>query len=277
MPGLSSAASPRSPTARLVLEPAELTAVHACLPPGMPAGETPADVDEPGAVDEWVLAGLRDRGVIDADGGVNRSVLAGLVLLADPGAVRLSVVAAGPGMVRRTSIACSDALLAGLTVQEPGGRAEQFLARTQQVADEVVRLLPALGVTPVPGRVGLYDEEPGLLLAAVDRAWAISGHGRELTGDLEPGSCADTTAALAEGFAGSFEVTLSLPAGSVADAPALDRLLWVTTVGGWWSLRPHSDRAGRARLDVVPVAPEELAWELAPMLAAAALALGGLE
>jgi hypothetical protein len=56
-------------------------------------------------VDERVLAGLRDRGVIDADGGVNRSVLAGLVLLADPGAVRLSVVAAGPAMVRRTSIA----------------------------------------------------------------------------------------------------------------------------------------------------------------------------
>jgi hypothetical protein len=270
-------AASESLTARLVLEPAELTAVRACLPPGMSAGETPADVDEPGAVDEWVLAGLRDRGVIDADGGVNRSVLAGLVLLADPGAVRLSVVAAGPGMVRRTSIACSDALLAGLTVQEPGGRAEQFLARTWQVADEVVRLLPALGVTPVPGRVGLYEQEPGLLLAAVDRAWAISGHGRELTRDLEPGSGADTTAALAEGFAGSFEVTLSLPAGSVADAPALDRLLWVATAGGWWSPRPHADRAGRARLDVVPVAPEELAGELAPMLAAAALALGGLE
>jgi hypothetical protein len=186
--------------------------------------------------------------------------------------VRLSVVAAGPGMVRRTSIACSDALLAGLTVQESGGRAEQFLAPTGQVADEVVRLLPALSVTPVPGRVGLYDEEPGLLLAAVDRARATSGHGPELTGDLGPGSGADTTAALAEGFAGSFEVTFSLPAGSVADAPALDRLLWVSTVGGWWSLRPHADRAGRARLDVVPVAREELA----PMLAAAALALGGL-
>jgi hypothetical protein len=74
---------------------------------------------------------------------------------------------------------------------------------------------------------------------------------------------------------GSFEVTLSLPAGSVAQAPALDRLLWVMTVGGWWSLRPHADRAGRPRLDVVPVAVEELVGELAPMLAAAALALGG--
>ncbi|MDQ1484014.1 MAG: hypothetical protein QOF35_2090 [Actinomycetota bacterium] len=269
-------AASESLTARLVLEPLELTALHACLPPGLLAGQTPADVDEPRVVDEWVLAGLRDRGVVDANGGVNRSVLAGLVLLADPGAVRLTVVAAGLGMVRRTSIACSDALLAGLTVQEPDGRAEQFLARTRQVADEVVRLLPALNMTALPGRVGLYDEEPGLLLAAVDRV--MNGHGRELTEDLEQGSGAKTTAALAEGFAGSFEVTLSLPAaGSVADAPALDRLLWVTTEGGWWSLRPHSDRAGRARLDVVPVAPEELAGELAPMLAAAALALGGLQ
>ena len=265
-------AASESLTARLVLEPAELAAVHACLPPGMRPGETPAGVDEPGAVDERVLAGLRDRGVIDADGGVNRSMLAGLVLLADPGAVRLSVVAAGPAMVRRTSIACSDALLAGLTVQEPGGRAEQFLARTQQVAAEVVRLLPALGVTPVPGRVGSYDEEPGLLLAAVDRAWATGGHGP--AGDVGPGSGAEATAALAEGFAGSFEVTLTLPAGSVADVPALDRLLWVMTAGGWWSLRPHADRAGRARLDVVPVVPGELAVELAPMMAAAALALG---
>jgi len=233
-------------------------------------------VDVPEAADERVLAGLRDRGVIDADGTMNRSVLAGLVLLADPGAVRLSVVAAGPGMVRHTSIACSDALLAGLTVQEPGGRAEQFLARTGRVADEVVRLLPALGVTPAAGRMGLYDEEPGLLLAAVDRASTISGHRREPARALDPGSGADTTSALAEGFAGSFEVTLSLPAASVADVPVLDRLLWVSTVGGWWSLRPHADRAGRARLDVVPVAPEELAGELAPMLAAATLALGGL-
>jgi hypothetical protein len=145
-------AASESLTARLVLEPAELTAVQACLPKGMSAGEPPADIDapegagEPGAVDERVLAGLAERGVIDADGAVNRSVLAGLVLLADPGAVRLWVVAAGPVMVRRTSIACSEALLSGLTVQEPGGRAEQFLARTGQVADEVVRLMPALAV-----------------------------------------------------------------------------------------------------------------------------------
>ena len=136
-------------------------------------------------------------------------------------------------------------------------------------------MLPTLGVTPVPGRVGLYDEEPGLLLAAVDRAWMMSGHGREPAGDLGPGSVVDATGALAEGFVGSFEVTLSLPAGSVADVPALDRLLWVMTAGGWWSLRPHADRAGRARQDVVPVVPEELAAELAPMLAAAVLALGG--
>jgi len=257
-------------TARLVFEPAELAAVQACLPPGLRAGEAAVDVDE------GVLAGLRDRGVIDADGGVSRSVLAGVVLVADPGAVRFSVVAAGPVMVRRTSIACSDALLAGLTVQEPGGRAEQFLAGTGQVAVEVVRLLPTLGVTPVPGRVGLYGEEPGLLLAAVDRAWAAGGHGSGLAGEVGPGSGVDTTAALAEGFVGSFEVTLSLPAGSVADVPVLDRLLWVATVGGWWSVRPHSDRAGRARLDVVPVVSGELAGELAPLMAAAALALGGL-
>jgi hypothetical protein len=262
-------------TSRLVLEPAELAAVQACLPSGLRAGETPADVDKPGSVDEGVLAGLRNRGVIEPDGGVNRSVLAGLVLLADPGAVRLSVVAAGPGMVRRSSIACSDALLAGLTVQEPGGRAEQFLARTGQVADEVVRLLPNLGVAPVTERVGLYDQEPGLLLAAVERAWAAGGHGPKSAGDLGSGSGANTTAALAEGFVGSFEVTFSLPAGSVADIPVLDRLLWVSTVGGWWSLRPHADRAGRACLDVVPVASEALVGELAPMLAAAALALGG--
>ena len=263
-------------TARLVLEPAELAVLRACLPPGMLVGQRPAEAAGPGAVDGPVLAGLAARGVIDAGGGVNRSVLAGLVLLADPGAVRLSVVAAGPAQVRRTSIACSDALLAGLTVQEPGGRAEQFLARTQQVAGEVLRLLPALGVRPAPGRVGLSGQEPGLLLAAVQRAWASGGHGQELSGDAEAVSGAATTAALAEGFVGSFEVTLSLPAGSVADVPALDRLLWVATSGGWWSLRPHADRAGRARLDVVPVAPEDLAGELAPLMAAAALALGGL-
>ncbi len=263
-------------TARLVLEPAELRVLRTCLPSGMGAGETPGDAAGPGAVDEAVLAGLADRGVIDAGGGVNRSVLAGLVLLADPGAVRFSVVAAGPGMVRRTSIACSDALLAGLTVQEPGGRAEQFLAGTGQVAPEVVRLLPALGVRPVADRVGLSDQEPGLLLAAVDRALAFGGRGQVPGGDLGLGSGAATAAALAEGFVGSFEVTLSLPAGLVADVPALDRLLWVATAGGWWSLRPHADRDGRARLDVVPVAPEQLAGALAAMMAAAALALGGL-
>jgi hypothetical protein len=242
-------AASESLTARLVLEPAELTAVHSCLPPGMRPGETPADVDGPGIVDERVLAGLRDRGIIDADGGVNRSVLAGLVLLADPGAVRLSVVAAGPAMVRRTSIACSDALLAGLTVQEPGGRAEQFLARTQQVAGEVVRLLPALGETGLPGRVGLYDEEPALLLAAVDRAWETGGHGPESVGEVGPGSGADATAALAEGFVGSFEVTLSLPAGSVADVPAMDRWWLVVTAAarGPGRAGPSGRGARRAR------------------------------
>jgi hypothetical protein len=74
---------------------------------------------------------------------------------------------------------------------------------------------------------------------------------------------------------GSLSVTLSLPARSVADEPVLDRLLWVATMGGWWSLRPHTGRDGRALLDVVPVVPGQLAGELAPMVAAAALALGG--
>jgi hypothetical protein len=253
-------------TARLLLEPQELAVLRGCLPQGMREG------DAPRALDEHVVAGLRARDVIDADGVVNRSVLAGLVLLADPAAVRLSVVAAGPAMVRRTSIALSDQLLAGLTVEEPSGRAEQFLARTRAVASELVRLLPALAMTSVPSRTGLRDVEPGLLLAAVERAQSTRGGGHEH--DPELGTGADTARALADGLVGSLSVTLTLPAGAIADGPVLDRVLWVATAGGWWSLRPHTDRGGRARLDVAPVVPPELASELAPLLAAAALALG---
>jgi hypothetical protein len=69
-------------------------------------------------------------------------------------------------------------------------------------------------------------------------------------------------------------VTLTVPAGAIADAPVLDRVLWVATSGGWWSLRPHSDSDGVPLLDVLPVAPDQLGHELAPMMAAAALALG---
>lgn len=256
-------------TARLLLEPQELRVLRGCLPQGMREGEDP----EP--VDEEVLAGLQAREVIDADGSVHRSVLAGLVLLADPNAVRLSVVAAGPALARRTNIALSAELLAGLTVEEPGGRAEQFLAPTGEVASELVRLLPALGLPAGPDRPGLRDVEPGPLLVAVDRAQSSRGRGQE--DDPEPGTREDGTArAFADGFVGSLSVTLSLPAGTVADEPVLDRLLWVATSGGWWSLRPHADRGGRALLDVVPVVPGELAGELAPLVAAAALALGGL-
>jgi hypothetical protein len=252
---------------RLLLEPQELTVLRGCLPQGMRQGEAP------GALDQQVLAGLQARQVIDADGSVHRGVLAGLVLLADPNAVRLSVVAAGPALVRRTSIALSDELLAGLTVEEPSGRAEQFLARTGAVASEVTRLLPDLGLPAGPERPGLRDVEPGVLLAAVERTQAIRGD--EL--DTELGTGAGAARALAEGLVGSLSVTLRLAAGAVADEPVLDRLLWVATTGGWWSLRPHADRSGRARLDVVPIVPGELPGELAPMLAAAALALGGPE
>jgi hypothetical protein len=251
-------------TARLVLEPQELTVLRGCLPQGMREGATPE------APDEQVLAGLRARDVIDADGSVHRSVLAGLVLLADPNAVRISVVAAGPVLARRTSIALSDQLLAGLTLEEPGGRAEQFLARTGEVASELARLLPDLGLPAGRERTGLRDVEPGPLLVAVQRAQR--GHDPEM-GTRESGAAR----AFADGFVGSLSVTLSLPAGAVTDEPVLDRLLWVATSGGWWSLRPHTDRSGRQLLDVAPVVAGELTGELAPMLAAVALALGGLE
>jgi hypothetical protein len=251
-------------TARLLLEPQELTVLRACLPQGMREGQSPE------AVDERVLAGLRARDVIDGDGTVARSVLAGLVLLADPNAVRVSVIAAGPVMARRTSIALSDQLLAGLTVEEPSGRAEQFLARTGEIAAELVRLLPDLGLPAGRERTALRDVEPGPLLVAVKQAQRGQGHDPWMgTRD------GDTARAFAEGFLGSLSVTLSLPAGAVADEPVLDRLLWVATSGGWWSLRPHTNRSGQALLDVVPSVPGELAGELAPMLAAAALALGG--
>jgi hypothetical protein len=253
-------------TARLLLEPQELSVLRGCLPPGMREGEAP------GVPDQQVLAGLRARDVIGADGSVHRSVLAGLVLLADPNAVRLSVVAAGPALARRTNIALSDQLLAGLTVEEPSGRAEQFLAGTGNVAEELLRLLPALGLPTGPDRPGLRDVEPGPLMVAVERAQR--GRGHEPDPDLGTRD-AGTALALAEGFVGSLSVTLVLPAGSVAEEPALDRVLWVATSGGWWSLRPHADRAGQPRLDVAPVVPDELAGELAPLLAAAALALGG--
>jgi hypothetical protein len=257
-------------TARLLLEPQELTVLRGCLPQGMREGEAPA------ALDPLVLAGLRARDVIDADGSVHPSVLAGLVLLADPNAIRFSVVAAGPAVARRTSIALSDQLLAGLTVEEPGGRAEQFLARTGEVAGAVVRLLPALALPSGPRRIELGDVEPGVLLDAVASAQSPRGPGQEPSHEHELGTGARTARALAEGLVGSLSVTLSLPAGTVADGPVLDRLLWVATSGGWWSLRPHADRSGRPRLDVAPVVPDDLAGELAPMLAAAALALGEL-
>jgi len=251
-------------TARLLLEPQELTVLRRCLPQGMREGAPTA------APDEQVLARLRSRDVIDADGTVHRSILAGLVLLADPNAVRLSVIAAGPVLARHTSIALSDQLLAGLTVEEPSGRAEQFLARTGEIATELVRLLPELGLPAGADRTGLRDVEPGPLLVAVQRAQRGQGPDPEF-GTREGG----TPSAFADGFLGSLSVTLSLPAGAVADEPVLDRLLWVATPGGWWSLRPHTDRSGRAVLDVVPAVPGQLAGELAPMLAAAALALGG--
>lgn len=251
-------------TARLLLEPRELAVLRGCLPPRMREGAAP------GAPDEEVLARLQARDVIGADGAVHRSVLAGLVLLADRNAVRLSAIAAGPVLARRTSIALSDQLLAGLTVEEPSGRAEQFLAPTGQIATELVRLLPDLGLPAGPERVGLRDVEPAPLLVAVQRAQRGQGHDPDM-GTREGG----TARAFADGFVGSLSVTLSLPAGSLADEPVLDRLLWVATSGGWWSLRPHTGRSGLALLDVVPAAPGELAGELAPMLAAAALALGG--
>jgi len=84
-------------TARLLLEPQELTVLRKCLPQGMREDAPTA------APDEQVLARLRSRDVIDADGTVHRSILAGLVLLADPNAVRLSVIAAGPVLARHTS------------------------------------------------------------------------------------------------------------------------------------------------------------------------------
>jgi hypothetical protein len=251
-------------TARLLLEPQELTVLRACLPQAMRGNVSP----EP--ADEQVLARLRARDVIDADGTVSRSILAGLVMLADPNAVRLSVIAAGPVMARHTSIALSDQLLAGLTVEEPSGRAEQFLARTEEIATELVRLLPDLGMLAGAERTGLRDVEPGPLLVAVQRAQRGQGHDPEL-GTSEGG----TASAFADGFLASLSVTLSLPAGAVADEPVLDRLLWVATSGGWWSLRPHTDRSGLALLDVLPTVPDQLAGDLAPMLAAVALALGG--
>lgn len=250
-------------TARVVLEPQELTVLRGCLPQAMREGEAPV------VLDEQVLAGLRARDVVEADGSVHRSVLAGLVLLADPNAVRLSVVAAGPATARRTSIALSDQLLAGLTVEEPSGRAEQFLARTREIASELVRLLPDLGLPAGQERTGLRDVEPGPLLVAVERAQ----RGQRQEHEPEMGTRENSIArAFADGFVGSLSVTLSLPAGAVADQPVLDRLLWVATSGGWWSLRPHADRSGQPRLDAAPVTPGGLAGELVPMLTAAALA-----
>jgi hypothetical protein len=261
-------ATDRSLTARLVLDPAELTVLRACLPIGLSGGEPP------GSIDEQVLASLQAREIVGSERQVHRSVLAGFVLLAQPAAVHLYVVAAGPALARRTSIALSDQLLAGLTVEEPSGRAEQFLAGTEDVAGELLRLLPTLPLPDARNRAALHDIEPGRLLVAVDSAAASGGPGRALWTDVELGSGADVARALAEGFVGSLSVTLTVPAGTVADVPVLDRLLWVATTGGWWSLRPHADRTGRPRLDVVPVQPDMLARELAPMLAAVALALG---
>ena len=112
-------AAAESLTARLVLDPAELMAVHACLPPGMRAGETPAGVDEPGPWMSGCWPGCGTEVQAQRDTDLSRRLyqyhhriadrfgrgVVSLVLLADPGAVRLSVVAAGPAMVRRTSIA----------------------------------------------------------------------------------------------------------------------------------------------------------------------------
>lgn len=225
-------------TVRLVLEPAELTVLRASLPRGLRVNDAAVDVDE------QARSALRARGVIGADGTVHRSVLAGLALLADPAAVHLSVVAAGPAMVRRSSVALSEHLLTGLTVEEPSGRAEHVMARTGAAADELVRLLPDLGLPGPDGRSGLRDVEPGELMAAVDR-----------------------------GLVGSMSVTLSVPAGVIAEVPVLDRVLWVATSGGWWALRPHSDSEGVPLLDVLPVAPDGFAHDLAPLMAAVALAL----
>jgi hypothetical protein len=263
-------------TARIVLEPAEVVALQGALPVGMRAGSPAVEVDAE------ARARLRARDVIDGEGNVHRSVLAGLVLLADPAAVHLSVVAAGPAIVRRTSIALSEHLLAGWTTEEPSGRAEQFLARTEDVAAELVRLLPDLGLDSDPARTGLHDVDPALLMLAVERvtssspvglSWDDLGLGADLGLDL--GS--EAVRELAAGFAGSLSVTLSVPAGLIADAEVLDRLLWVASAGGWWSLRPRADRHGDPRLDVEPVMPDALGRELAPMLAAAVLALGAGE
>jgi hypothetical protein len=83
--------------------------------------------------------------------------------------------------------------------------------------------------------------------------------------------------ALADDLRGSFMVTLLLPTGLVSDSPVLDRVLWVDTASGWYAMRPGSDRDGDPLLDVVPVEPGDIGPDLAPLVAAAALALGGTE
>jgi hypothetical protein len=119
-------------------------------------------------VDETVLAGLRARGVIDENKDVHRAVLAGMVVLADPGAVRFTVVAASTAMARRTTLALSDTTLAGLTVEEPSGRSEHLLAGTGCLGSELTRLLPTLHERPSPGRQTLRGIHPGRLQVAVE-------------------------------------------------------------------------------------------------------------
>lgn len=259
----------RLPVARLVLEPAELAAVQAALP-------TPLrrPVPPPTEIDEAVLEGLRARRVLDQRGQLHPSVLAAFVLLADPAAPRFSVVAGSPAMARRTTLALSGALLAGLTVEEPSGRAEQLLASSSALGGALERLLPTLRLADRPGRRALRGADPGRLLAAVEAMHSTGPLPTMLVEQAELGAGLAAAEALAGGLAGSLQVTLSLPAGAVADGPVLDRMLWVAADKGWWSLRPGADRTGRPRLDVVPVQPSELGRDLAPLVAAAALALG---
>lgn len=259
----------RRRVARLVLDPAELAAVHAALPaplrrPGAPPTE----------IDDAVLEELQARRVLDERGQVHRSVLAGFVLLADPAAPRFSVVAGSPAMARRTTLALSGALLAGLTVEEPSGRAEQLLAATSALGGELERLLPTLRLADRPDRQALRGADPARLLAAVEAMHSTGPLPTMLVEQAELGAGLEAAEALAGGLGGSLQVTLSLPAGAVADGPVLDRMLWVAADRGWWALRPGADRTGRPRLDVVPVRPAELGRDLAPLVAAAALALG---
>lgn len=220
-----------------------------------------AGPDEP---EDAVRAALHAAGAL-VNGRPHPSVLAGLAVVGLPGGPHLVARAATAFRRRLTVLGLSGGLGASLArdVAPDGPRpVEQSLFAQALLAEELSRCLPALpGTGPTAPRSRLVGVDPTALLGVL--AHDLPGDAHRLL--LDGADADDVLEALSGRFQASLEVTVSAEG---ADGTVVDRLLWVATDGGWWSLRPGGEVSGPL-LDVEPVDALDLPGAVAPLLAGA--------